>query len=108
MMVSPKLVTRLIDYTFEIDAETAAALRWQFGGNQAPIEARFSVACRGEQDGKGRKWTPHFRRIVVNGEPRKVPAEYGEDGVETAPCARSIAEEAVQAICERYLSAPLG
>ncbi len=105
MTISPKTLTRLIDYTFEIDAATAAAMRWQHGVGPLPLVARFFVACRGEQEGKARKWTPHLRRIVVNDVQRDVPAEYGADGNVTADCAGGTAEAAADALCHKYLTA---
>lgn len=98
------MITRLIDYTFEIDEETATAFRWQYGVNQWPVQARFFVACRAEQKDKNQRCTAHLKNIVVNAVSHAVPAEYGESGKESVACADETADAAADRICQRYLA----
>lgn len=94
-------VTRLIEYTFEVTADTAAAMRLQFGSEAQPWIANLLIACEACQDGHEWRWSSHLRKVTVNGQIHEVPNEFSTRRAE--PTARN-AEEAAANLFFRYIS----
>jgi hypothetical protein len=128
-----RLITRLLDRSYEVQPPGAGlcapkpfpqtpegVTEWQRAvsagastqetivSKTGSIQVQIRLRVEGIQEGAMRTWTPSIESAMTRtsigvGDPLSIPNEFARDGAEGGKCARAIADDAADALCERYL-----